>query len=84
MPTSRRKSTSTARLRNGAHERVDAVADSIDSLRATANDYVDRGREQVTDLARTFEDSVRERPLTALLIGVGIGFVMGSFMSRRA
>jgi ElaB/YqjD/DUF883 family membrane-anchored ribosome-binding protein len=78
-----RKSTNTARLRNGAHQRVDDVADSIDTLRETANEYVDQGRERATELARTFEDTVHERPIAAVLIGAAVGFVIGCMMARR-
>lgn len=83
MATTRRKSSTNARLRNGAHERVDDLADSIDSLRAKASDYVDQGRERAVDLAHTFEGSIQERPLTAILVAAAVGFVLGSFMSRR-
>jgi ElaB/YqjD/DUF883 family membrane-anchored ribosome-binding protein len=78
-----RKTPSTARLRNGAHRRVDEVADSIDSLRDTAGEYVDQGRERASELARTFEDKVHERPIAAVLIGAAVGFVVGCMMSRR-
>ena len=78
-----RKSSTTSRLRNGAHHRVDKVADSIDSLRDVANEYVDQGRERATELTRTFEDKVHERPITAVLIGAAVGFVVGCLMSRR-
>ena len=64
-------------------ERVDAMADSIDSLRGKATDYVDHSRERATELARTFEDMVRERPLTAILAAMAVGFVLGCFMTRR-
>ena len=83
MAATRRKSTTSARLRNGAHERVDEVADSIDSLRARATDYVDQGRERATELAHTFEDSIHERPLTTILVATAVGFVLGCIMSRR-
>jgi ElaB/YqjD/DUF883 family membrane-anchored ribosome-binding protein len=83
MATTRRKSSTGSRLRNGAHQRVDAVADSIDSLRERATDYVDQGRERATELAETFEETVHDRPVTAILVAAAVGFVLGCFMSRR-
>ena len=83
MAITRRTSATNSRLRNGAHERVDAVADSLDSIRETAADYVDHSRERATEFARTFEDTIRERPLTSILIGTAVGFVLGCFMARR-
>lgn len=83
MAVTRRKASTTSRLRNGAHKRVDAVADSIDSLRDKATDYVDQGQERATELARTFEDTIQERPLTAILAATAVGFVLGCFMTRR-
>ncbi len=83
MAVTRRRSSTNARFRNGAHERVDAVADSIDSLRTKATDYVDQSRERVTELAHTFEDAIHERPLTSILVAAAVGFVLGCFMSRR-
>ena len=80
MAVTRRRSPTTSRLRNGAHQRVDAVADSIDTLRTKATDYVDHGRERAAELAQTFEDSIRERPLTAILIGTAVGFLLGCFI----
>lgn len=83
MAATRRKSSAAARLRNGAHEGVDSVADSIDSLRSRAQDYVDEGRERATELAETFEGTIQDRPVTAILVAGAVGFVLGCFMSRR-
>jgi ElaB/YqjD/DUF883 family membrane-anchored ribosome-binding protein len=83
MATTRRRATTSSRLRNGAHEQVDAVADSIDSLRARATDYVDHGRERASELAHTFEDTLHERPMMAIVVAGAVGFVLGCFMTRR-
>lgn len=83
MATTRRKSSTSSRLRNGAHQRVDSVADSIDSLRERANDYVDHGRERASELAETFETTIHDRPVAAILVAGVIGFVLGCFISRR-
>jgi ElaB/YqjD/DUF883 family membrane-anchored ribosome-binding protein len=82
---SRRKTTPTAtdRIRDGVHKRVDAMADSFDSVRDSANRYVEEGRERANELAGTFEDAVRERPITSILIGAAVGFVVGCFIFRR-
>lgn len=83
MATTRRRTSTSARLRNGAHERVDAVADSIDSLGAQATDYVDQGRERANELAHTVEGKIHERPMIAIVVAGAVGFVLGCFVSRR-
>ena len=83
MSVTRRKSTTTSRLRNGAHQRVDAMADSIDSLSARASEYVDHGRARASELVESFEDTIRQRPLTAILGGAAVGFLIGCLMMRR-
>ena len=83
MAVTRRKSTMTTRMRNGAHEGVDTVADSLDSLRDRASDYMDQGRERANEFAETFEDTIHERPLMALLVAGAVGFVLGCFITRR-
>jgi ElaB/YqjD/DUF883 family membrane-anchored ribosome-binding protein len=83
MAATRRKASSTTQLRNGAHERVDAVADSIDALRERANEYVEQGRERATEFVEDVEGKIQERPVVALLVAAAVGFVLGCFLSRR-
>lgn len=82
MAVKHRKSVMSG-FRNGAHERVDAVADSIDSLRDRATEYIDEGRSRAGDLADTFEDTIHERPLIALVAAGAVGFILGCYFSRR-
>jgi ElaB/YqjD/DUF883 family membrane-anchored ribosome-binding protein len=83
MAATRRKASQSARLRNGAHERLDSVADSIDSLRDRATQYVDQGRERAAELAETVEETIHDRPVAAILAAAAVGFLLGCFMSRR-
>lgn len=58
------------------------IAKIQDDLKATGSkkihDIQDTGREQMEHL----EDKVREKPITALTVAFGVGFLASSFMSR--
>jgi ElaB/YqjD/DUF883 family membrane-anchored ribosome-binding protein len=65
------------------------VLDEVKANLAKFGDTVARGREAVDavgemggNVVDTVEDAVREHPMTALAIAVGLGFVLSSTMRR--
>ncbi len=58
----------------------DAVKDGVDAVRAKAQDFADNGGSQVLDQIEEAGDYLAEqvdnRPVTALLIAAGIGFLI--------
>jgi ElaB/YqjD/DUF883 family membrane-anchored ribosome-binding protein len=53
-----------------------------ETARDTASDYLDRGREKATELGETLEIQIRSRPIRALLIAAGVGFLAGMLLKR--
>ncbi len=64
-------------------EVTDALKEGIDDLREVATGYVEQGRDTARSLGETFEGGVQERPLTAVVAALGLGFLVGCFFSRR-
>lgn len=59
-----------------------AAAESVGQLRAQGEAAIERMRSSAGDLESQLEESVREKPLTALGIAVGVGFLL-ALMTRR-
>jgi ElaB/YqjD/DUF883 family membrane-anchored ribosome-binding protein len=53
-----------------------------ENARDTAADYLDKGREKAVELGETLEIQIRSRPIRALLIAAGIGFLAGMLLKR--
>jgi ElaB/YqjD/DUF883 family membrane-anchored ribosome-binding protein len=72
-----KRSLKYAREYGGAQ--VDSiVADASDRMGAAAS----AAQAQAASLADTLEDTVRERPLSAIGVGLGFGFLMGAIWRR--
>ena len=69
--------------RGGAHVARgvarDTASDAIGQLKQKLSDLKSRGGEQVAAVERRIED----RPLPAVLVAMGIGFVVAMLFSRR-
>jgi ElaB/YqjD/DUF883 family membrane-anchored ribosome-binding protein len=59
-----------------------SVDDLIGSAGARGREAVDAVSEMGGNVVDNVEDAIRERPLTALAIAVGLGFVLSSTMRR--
>ncbi|SHH19675.1 DUF883 family protein [Marivita hallyeonensis] len=68
---------------NAKDSAADTVADRINSLASKAENAKTEAELRALLLKEKTEDTVREQPATALLIATGIGFLVGTFMSRR-
>jgi ElaB/YqjD/DUF883 family membrane-anchored ribosome-binding protein len=44
---------------------------------------VEGGRQRAVDLGTTLENRIRERPVQAMAIAVGVGFLIGACFMRR-
>jgi ElaB/YqjD/DUF883 family membrane-anchored ribosome-binding protein len=80
-------------LSNAGKDVVDDVMERLNRARSTVDDLIveagQRGKEAaraVVDMKESVvegvEESVRERPLTALAIAVGFGFILSSTLRR--
>lgn len=57
--------------------------DTVDYLRENAGDYVKQGKEKAHQLEETLETKIKESPIKALLIALGVGWLLGILMRRR-
>lgn len=64
-------------------ETVEAVKEGVEDIGEKMSDYVKQGRAKVQSFEEMLSQTVQERPLTATLTALGIGFVFGRFFSRR-
>ena len=81
-------STSARKIANNADlsDEVDAIRDDVQKLAATIGDVAKRqaGRAQdgAVEVMRTAENYIRQNPLQAVAIAVGLGFLYGLFTRR--
>jgi len=61
-----------------------ALRDGIEKLRAQGKPLADNAGQQVDEAQRYLTERVKERPMTAVLAGVGIGLVLGLLLSNRS
>jgi ElaB/YqjD/DUF883 family membrane-anchored ribosome-binding protein len=54
-----------------------------ETARDTAAEYLDKGRETAMELGETLEIQIRTRPIRALLIAAGVGFLAGMILKRN-
>lgn len=65
--------------RTGEHSyaaAVRAASDGADQLRAKGEAAVEALRSNATDIEQQISDAVREKPLTALAIAAGVGYLL--------
>jgi ElaB/YqjD/DUF883 family membrane-anchored ribosome-binding protein len=71
----------------------DELADQIDSIRADiqsltstvsriANKQINRAQDRAVETATQAEEAIRQNPLSAVAIAVGLGFLFGVFTRR--
>lgn len=76
-----------ATARQAAHEHASTVRDAAGHLyeegRERAGQLYDEGRQRAQRFERTVENQVRERPLQAVLVAAGVGFILGALCVRR-
>ncbi len=60
-----------------------ALKDGFQTLRDQARPYADNASQSVDDAQRYVADRVKERPLTATLIGLGLGVFVGLLIASR-
>ena len=60
----------------------DAAKEKLEQVGARASEYCEQGRERVHGIACHCEQFVRQKPLTSVLLAVGIGWLLGRFWKR--
>lgn len=59
------------------------LADGAATARNAAREGVDTARQKATDAADDLSESIEQNPLTAVLIALGVGYVVGALGRRR-
>jgi ElaB/YqjD/DUF883 family membrane-anchored ribosome-binding protein len=65
---------------------IDAIRADIESLTSTvgrmANKQLNRAQDKAMETANQAEEAIRQNPLSAVAIAVGLGFLFGVFTRR--
>jgi ElaB/YqjD/DUF883 family membrane-anchored ribosome-binding protein len=61
----------------------EVVQERWDNLRNTASDVVEQGRDKLQDVEHAVEERIQNRPFMAILMAIGLGFLVG-FLCRRS
>ncbi len=61
----------------------DIANDTMGVLKENAGEYYDQGIEKAKSMEQNLESRIRDNPLQALLIAVGLGFLVGMIFRRR-
>jgi ElaB/YqjD/DUF883 family membrane-anchored ribosome-binding protein len=59
------------------------ATDGVEQVRETASEYWDQGRAKAEELTESLQTNVRDRPMAAILIAAGIGFLLGVACASR-
>ncbi len=80
------KKSSTSRDTDELADQIDAIRADIQSLSSTvgriANKQIGRAQDKATETANQAEEAIRQNPLSAVAIAVGLGFLFGVFTRR--
>lgn len=71
-------------ISEAAHSAEKTLKDSLEGLRARAHDYGEEAGDNFEDAQAYVIDRVKERPVTATLVGLGLGLLIGLLLSSRA
>jgi ElaB/YqjD/DUF883 family membrane-anchored ribosome-binding protein len=84
--TDMRAKKNTSRDTAELADQIDAIRADIQSLSSTvgriANKQLGRAQDKAVETANQAEDAIRQNPLSAVAIAVGLGFLFGVFTRR--
>ena len=80
------KKGATARETDELADQIDAIRADLQSLSSSvgriANKQLGRAQDKATETANQAEEAIRQNPLSAVAIAVGLGFLFGVFTRR--
>jgi len=71
------------RLSDAAKTAERVIKDSIETIRSQTQAYSGPAGQTVEEAQRYVVERVKERPVTATLAGLGVGFLLGLLLSSR-
>ena len=81
--TQAKKFTNQNYLSSDAQEVRENIKDLGDSVGHMASRQYERAQDMATDAIQETGDAIQRNPLTAIAIGLGVGFLVGRAMGRR-
>lgn len=58
------------------------VQERWDGLKSTAGDYASQAKDKIKETEQAVEERIKNRPIAALLIAIGFGFLVGILFKR--
>jgi ElaB/YqjD/DUF883 family membrane-anchored ribosome-binding protein len=71
------------RLTEAARSAERVIRDSIEAIKAQTRAYAGPAGQSMDEAQRYVVERVKERPVTATLAGLGVGFLLGLLLSSR-
>lgn len=71
------------KLRDAGAQVREAASQKFEELRNHASECCEQGRERAEQWEQNIESYVREKPVKALLLAAGVGFLMGAIWKRH-
>ncbi len=71
------------KLRDAGAQVREAASQKYEDLRNQASEYCEQGRERAEQWEQNIESYVREKPVKALLLAAGVGFLIGAIWKRH-
>lgn len=79
----RRASDAANELQNAGLAAAQVASEQIEALQGMTDEYVELGRAKFRELGGEVQAHVKEKPMTALLVAAGVGFLIGAWIVRR-
>lgn len=70
-------------LYKGCHQATDRARTGLENFRDAAVSYVAQGKSEAHNAEAAVERTIREQPLTSVLLATGVGVLMGAIWCRR-
>ena len=84
MDTLREKSSDVKQSLSDMGSAAKQIAqEQYEGVRDTVTSYYDQGRERAMEFEQSLEKRIRERPISAVLVATGLGFLLGMVWMRK-
>ena len=70
-------------IKDTAMEATAAVQDQLEQVSDVAGEYIQRGRDEMMQMAESFEEQIRAQPSRSIMVAAGVGFLFGALWLRH-
>jgi ElaB/YqjD/DUF883 family membrane-anchored ribosome-binding protein len=71
------------KMRDAGCAAQEMAAHGYETIRDTASEYLDQGRAKARAMSDDLHERIREQPTKALVVALGLGFLVGALWRRR-